>query len=187
MNVPFSHPSELNPQKDGRKVRSRDELPLTLGGGAHLTPPAPSDPGAFHGPAARLRRDDHGDSRAPAAGPPPDLQDSPGPQDRHPPTSPHRPTPPGSQSPRRTCVPLGPTSIGLRPFSPGGAGGDSAESARQPYSPAGRRRPSRHPAGVLNRSRCGTEPISARNTTDLGEWAGAGRRPRSSLLAEAAY
>ena len=30
MNVPFSHPSELNPQKDGRKVRSRDELPLTL-------------------------------------------------------------------------------------------------------------------------------------------------------------
>ena len=47
MNVPFSHPSELNPQKDGRKVRSRDELPLTL---------------------------------RPAAGPPPDLQDSPAPK-----------------------------------------------------------------------------------------------------------
>ena len=31
VNVPFSHPSDLYPQKDGRKVRSRDELPLTLG------------------------------------------------------------------------------------------------------------------------------------------------------------
>ena len=31
VNVPFSHPSEDKPQKDGRKVRSRDELPLTLG------------------------------------------------------------------------------------------------------------------------------------------------------------
>ena len=31
MNVPFSHPSDLYPQKDGRKVRSCDELPLTLG------------------------------------------------------------------------------------------------------------------------------------------------------------
>ena len=31
VNVPFSHPSEVYPQKDGRKVRSRDEAPLTLG------------------------------------------------------------------------------------------------------------------------------------------------------------
>ena len=33
-NVPFSHPSEGKGQKDGRKVRSCDELPLTLGGGS---------------------------------------------------------------------------------------------------------------------------------------------------------
>ena len=44
-NVPFSHPSGGRGQKDGRKVRSCDELPLTLGLAARLTPPAPSDPG----------------------------------------------------------------------------------------------------------------------------------------------
>ena len=31
VNVPFSHPSGGRAQKDGRKVRPRDELPLTLG------------------------------------------------------------------------------------------------------------------------------------------------------------
>ena len=33
-NVPFSHPSEGKGQKDGRKVRSCDEAPLTLGSGS---------------------------------------------------------------------------------------------------------------------------------------------------------
>ena len=40
VNVPFSHPSEVYPQKDGRKVRSRDELPLTSGPAA---PPCPAE------------------------------------------------------------------------------------------------------------------------------------------------
>ena len=44
VNVPFSHPSGDRGQKDGRKARSRDELPLTSGRAARLTPPAPSDP-----------------------------------------------------------------------------------------------------------------------------------------------
>ena len=30
VNVPFSHPSELYPQKDGRKVRSCDEGTFTI-------------------------------------------------------------------------------------------------------------------------------------------------------------
>ena len=37
MNVPFSHPSELYPQKDGRKVRSRWEGTFTF-------PPTPLRP-----------------------------------------------------------------------------------------------------------------------------------------------
>ena len=45
MDVPFSHPTEIYPQKDGRKVRSRWEGTFTFAGapraGARTTGPAP--------------------------------------------------------------------------------------------------------------------------------------------------
>ena len=47
VNVPFSHPSELYPQKDGRKVRSRDEGTFTSSTTADdraATRPAPPAP-----------------------------------------------------------------------------------------------------------------------------------------------
>ena len=47
VNVPFSHPSGGRGQKDGRKVRSRDEAPLTLGPAAPLWP-APLSPAPPH-------------------------------------------------------------------------------------------------------------------------------------------
>ena len=64
-NVPFSHPSEVYPQKDGRKVRSRDELPLTSGPAARPTHTRPREenrrgartpPSSSSRPAARPSR-----------------------------------------------------------------------------------------------------------------------------------
>ena len=44
VNVPFSHPSGGRGQKDGRKVRSRGELPLTLAHDARSSSPRRGEP-----------------------------------------------------------------------------------------------------------------------------------------------
>ena len=60
-NVPFSHPSEVYPQKDGRKVRSRDEAPFTLGraqlGSSSCS--LPSRRARSRGPCGRGGRSNH--------------------------------------------------------------------------------------------------------------------------------
>ena len=50
VNVPFSHPSDLYPQKDGRKVRSRWEGTFTFrrGTGPQCLAAAPAGPAADH-------------------------------------------------------------------------------------------------------------------------------------------
>ena len=54
VNVPFSHPSGDKPQKDGRKVRSRDEGTLTLGARRPLgSACAPSHPEEASGSCGR--------------------------------------------------------------------------------------------------------------------------------------
>mgnify|MGYP001672198463 CR=1 FL=1 len=68
-NVPFSHPSEVYPQKDGRKVRSRGEGTFTWGRYVHVLLQTLARPQAPVAPEGRARVLASARCPAPRAGP----------------------------------------------------------------------------------------------------------------------